>query len=152
MWGVNRMNQCEINKLINIDKIINIDETMFSLKDIVKKSFSATSQDSNINFIFDINNSGTRKRKYTYQNRYKKSHILIRLDVNSKSHKNPDGTIVGKNHIHIAHENMQDSVAFDVPQWIIDKCPTTTFVNFLKYCNVINHNIIQYQKEMIANV
>lgn len=97
-----------------------------------------SSKDNKYKFLIDINRHGKIKTlKCTYQNRFQKENILLRLDVNGPPHTNPDGTQVGGCHLHIYREGYGDKWAFQLPEEI---CHTDnlaqTLIDFLLYCKV----------------
>ncbi|MFC6179984.1 DUF6978 family protein [Lactiplantibacillus daowaiensis] len=65
--------------------------------------------------------------------------ILIRVDIHNGTHKNPDGTVVGQNHMHIYHNQdglRKDASAIPLPDEIHDI--STLFIaldEFLNYTN-----------------
>ncbi|WP_347131613.1 DUF6978 family protein [Lactiplantibacillus plantarum] len=70
--------------------------------------------------------------------------MLIRVDIHNGTHKNPDGTVVGQNHMHIYHSYeglRKDVVAIPLPDEIHDI--TTLFIaldEFLNYTNTKLYN------------
>lgn len=79
-------------------------------------------------FYFDIDRRGKIEFKHKLQERYETNDILVRLDVNSPDHLNPDGTKVGRNHLHIYREGYADRWAFD-----LDTCNFGTYNTFQEY-------------------
>lgn len=65
---------------------------------------------------------------------------LIRVDVNNGSHRNPDGTIVPPNHVHIystVKNCRRDAYAFPLPTEFTDLHSIITALNtFLVYNNI----------------
>lgn len=65
--------------------------------------------------------------------------MLIRIDINNGSHKNPDGTKVPQNHMHIYNAEggtRRDSVAVPLPDDIKDVSSLFTVLEeFLEYTN-----------------
>jgi len=56
--------------------------------------------DKTHNFLFDINSSRLQISKHTFQTRTHGVIPLIRLDINSRPHINPDQTDAGRTHLH----------------------------------------------------
>jgi len=99
------------------------------------------STSSNDKFVIDINRKGQIKiSKCTYQTRYKKSTILLRVDIDGPDHTNPDGEIVPCPHIHIYREGYEDRWAYALDKHI--KTSSLDLIEvlqgFLRYNNVIN--------------
>ena len=85
----------------------------------------------------------TRKR---YQNRLiPVNELLVRLEIDSKPHMNPDGTLISKDHIHIFKEGCGLSWAYELDQFndMLFKRPddfTSIFYDFCSYCNILIGN------------
>lgn len=90
----------------------------------------------------DINRSGIIELgKFTLQNRYITT-PLVRLDINSAPHLNPDGGKVSRNHVHIYQEGYGDSWAYELDE--IDNFISEGhhefndyLIDFCQYCNII---------------
>lgn len=91
-------------------------------------------------FIIDINRKGSLKiSKCTYQTRYRKSIILIRLDIDGPSHTNPDGMEIPCPHIHIYKEGFGTKWAYPLSSDFTDsKDLVQTFFDFLVYNKIVN--------------
>ena len=116
------------------------------------------SLDEALKFIIDINRKGSIRLKYAYQERYRGSIILVRLDISGSPHTNPEvdsvpldylESINGKKidcpHLHVYVENYDDKWAIPVP---VDKFPKLqnledTLNDFFRFCNVVEFPIIQ---------
>jgi len=139
----------EIKYLLNVLKNINMKEAYFTmpLKGESKKIDLISDENKNDTFIIDINpskNKRIKSLKITFNERYKKEIILLRLDLNSPRHKNPDGHLLSGNHLHIAREGYDDKYAIEVPDCFVDlSSPKNTLIDFLTYCNVKNVEKIQ---------
>ncbi len=59
-------------------------------------------------FLLDLLRSGIDLTKNTYQNRGCQVVVLVRLDLGSRPHRNPDGTKVGSPHLHLYREGYSD--------------------------------------------
>ncbi len=96
-------------------------------------------------FLFDVNRKSIAKpQKCTYQERYSKTEILLRLDIDGPTHTNPNGEEVPCPHLHIYRDGYADKWAFPLPQEFnnIHKLHKT-LEDFLKYSNVIDIPKIQ---------
>jgi len=110
-------------------------------------------------FLLDINRKGSVKlTRCTYQERYRKTDILVRLDIGGQPHTNPEvdvvplpylnqynGQTVQCPHLHLYVEGYIDKWAIPAPT---DKFPDTTDLyktleNFFRYCNIIEPPKIQ---------
>ena len=113
-----------------------------------QKIYDLTSISSLDKFHLDYDRRGTLELKYKTQLRASayKLHPMVRLEVNSPPHINPDGTQLSRNHIHIYDEIYGDSVAYELleilPQLNTNFSSINIFTNFCKYCNItINRDI-----------
>lgn len=92
-------------------------------------------------FFLDINKSGIiALNKFTLQTRY--SIIpLVRLDINSPPHINPDGSKTSRNHIHIYREGYGDAWAYELSDMKFishteSLCFDNMLIQFCNYCNI----------------
>jgi len=93
---------------------------------------------------------GTLKfSKVKYQTRGRKVFILVRLDINSAPHTNPDGKKVGNSHIHIYREGFEDKWAYPIDPEKFHNLSDMgcTFTEFCQYCNI--HNPPSFQGTLI---
>lgn len=65
-------------------------------------------------YLVDINRKRCIITRITFQNRVETSIILLRLDVDTKPHRNPDGEIIGGTHLHIYRENYGSAWAYEL--------------------------------------
>ena len=87
----------------------------------------------------DITSSTIKLKKYTFQTRYSKRVVLVRLDMDGPPHRNPDGTKINCPHIHVYREGYDDKWAYPLPS---DKFSNPadvwkTMGDFMDYCNII---------------
>lgn len=96
------------------------------------------SNDKTEDFLLDIRRGRIDLKKATYQNRARKTIVLVRLDLDGAPHRNPDGEDIASPHIHIYREGYGDKWAVSLPpesfsdstdQW-------TTLLDFMRYCNI----------------
>lgn len=130
----------DFQKLMSMKKVFV--DSSFSFPPIGEKSsFELASENRREKFFLDINRSGRIElKKMTIQNRHVE--ILVRLDIDSGPHRNPDGTKTSRNHIHIYREGEGDSWAIDLDVFKdIDfnscKEPIEYLVTFCNYCNIL---------------
>jgi hypothetical protein len=115
--------------------------------------------DGRESFLLDINKKGSIKlTRCTYQERYRRIIILVRLDIDGQPHTNPEVDIVplpylipynGQTikcpHLHLYVEDYMDKWAIPAPA---NEFPNTkdlykTLEDFFRYCNIIEPPIIQ---------
>ena len=87
----------------------------------------------------DISRSRVDISKTTYQNRARKTIILLRLDIGSAPHKNPDGEEISSPHIHIYKEGYGDKFAYPLPAEFISCKNAFDYLEvFMDYCNIVS--------------
>lgn len=103
-----------------------------------KAWWQATSLDGRERFLFDVNRGRLRLIKCTYQERYRMTEILVRVDLGGPPHRNPDGVVVPCPHIHVYREGFADKWAEPLPdeQFRDSSDLVTTFHDFLQFCKV----------------
>ena len=148
------LSQTEIDELLNVLKEIRYEKECFRFPEKGEsEKLDVYSIDGKKKFIIDIVPGSRRSnaKKVTYQERYQKDTILIRLDLYSQFHTNPDGTHVSTNHIHIIKEGYDDRFAYEVPEEFIDiDDKITTLINFLEYCKIQNPNFSNIERSMFT--
>jgi hypothetical protein len=114
-----------------------------------KESFNLQSTTTNDKFILDID----RRSKFEFsklklQNRYAITKLpLVRIDINTPPHINPDGEKLSRNHIHVFRETQNDTGnlpwAFDLDTFdgiLFDSKEPFNFMqiftSFCDYCNI----------------
>lgn len=65
-------------------------------------------------FLMDINRNRYVLEKITFQNRVQKTVVLLRLDLDTKPHRNPDSKHISGNHLHIYREGYGDAFAYEL--------------------------------------
>ena len=103
------------------------------------------SQDGQEFFHLDVRRSGIDLLKATYQNRAMQVVILVRLDLGSAPHRNPDGAEIPSPHLHLYREGYGDKWAIPAPY---DRFPHIqdlwiSLQDFMQYCNIIETPFIQ---------
>lgn len=93
-----------IDYIIELDKYFENENVKPVLKG-KRESFELYSGDGRCFFSLDMNRTSTIELKTTLQTRYlSTNNWIIRLDLNSQPHTNPDGTMTERDHIHIIKE------------------------------------------------
>jgi len=130
--------QDEADALIAVEKVC-VDETawLFSSEGH-RLSVGLTSADKRENFTLDITRAQIKLTKATFQNRARQAIILMRLDLDGPSHRNPDGREIPCPHLHVYREGFGDKWAYPAPS---DRYPDTqdlfsAFGAFMRHCNV----------------
>ena len=103
-----------------------------------KISVPLISIDAREEFLLDISRGRIDLNKVTYQNRVQQVIILLRLDIGSKPHRNPDGEEVPAPHLHIYREGYGDKWAYPIPKGDFRE-PTDVFQtleDFMDYCYI----------------
>jgi hypothetical protein len=96
-------------------------------------------------FILDLARGRRKSIKLKFQTRARKIVILVRLDLNSAPHTNPDGSKVDGSHLHIFREGFGDRWAQSIdPKRFSDPSDlTTSFREFCGFCRIANLPAIQ---------
>lgn len=103
-------------------------------------------------YLMDINRKRCTLKRITYQQRMRKSIVLLRLDIDNKPHKNPDGSIIGGTHLHVYREGYNDTWAYPLDSDVLNRLKDgfnfkelpsldqeRRFHSFCNLCNFINY-------------
>jgi len=106
------------------------------------ESYALTDASGTKKFYLDVDRGGRIElgRKIKLQNRYR-TVTLVRFEINGPYHTNPDGTHIGRNHIHIYREGFDDAWAFELSDFSeIDFSSCESFDDYLnvfcEYCHI----------------
>jgi len=133
------LTQIEADSLIAMPKRLEQSSQLKFPSGGEKQSWKALSSISRDHFLMDVNRNGIRLLKCTYQERYRLTEILVRVDVGVTSyHQNPDGELIRGPHVHLYREGYGDKWASLLPQ---DRFASPgdlvqTLRDFLEFCNV----------------
>lgn len=145
------MTDIEFQSLIQLKKI-------FAKKDVILpftgncNTYDLKSVDTKDRFYLDIDRRGKIELKTKLQNRYAKNKMpLVRIDIDSPPHINPDGTKLSRNHIHIYKDCDKDTNnlpwAYELND-IFGNDINIKSLNFMtafnlicKYCNISTYGI-----------
>lgn len=136
MFGITEK---EFKKLMSLQKCFLTDPSLPSDND--KKIYAVQSIDGKENFSVHVERKNTIEiRKSKLQNGYQKI-PLVRVEFDCPPHRNPDGSQVGRNHIHIYREGYGLSWALDLdgfdPNYFKDPSNyLSLFDDFCKYCKI----------------
>lgn len=140
------LSQNDADRLISLEKhYLEKDPVNYPLQG-EKISLELKSTDQREIFLLDINRG---RVSITYQNRYRPSIILLRLDFIGSKHRNPDGELISCPHLHIYREDYADKWAFEITsedykEFFSD--PTdkdATMDEFLDFCNIKTKPVFQ---------
>ena len=88
--------------------------------------------------MLDLSRGRIELSRNKFQNRARKTEILVRLDIGGAPHRNPDGEEVPCPHLHLYKEGCGDKWAYAVPESFINlKDISQTLEDFMKYCNIV---------------
>lgn len=59
-------------------------------------------------FILDVQRGTLRVSRLTLNERVRTSIVLVRLDIDGRPHTNPDGSSVGRSHLHLYREGFEE--------------------------------------------
>ena len=107
-------------------------------------------------YIIDINRKQATLERITFQDRFQTTIVLLRLDIGTKIHTNPDNKKVSGNHIHIYCDDYKDTFAYELddlilseinPNFDLSRFKTNNhydlFYNFSKFCNFIDKPLME---------
>ena len=119
------------------------------------KTLEAEGLTHHTEYLMDINRKLCTLSRITYQNRVQKVITLLRLDIDTKPHKNPDGKLIGGTHIHIYKEGYLTAWAYELddpilrtinpdfnPEDLTCSDMERRFEAFSRLCNFINYPIV----------
>jgi len=139
------LTQEEADALIAMPKQKANDDTSYYPNPGASLVIPLVSNDKKEDFLLDIRRGRIDLKKATFQNRARKTIVLVRLDLNGAPHRNPDGEEVASPHLHVYREGYGDKWAGPLPaasfsdasdQWM-------TLLNFMRYCNITEPPDIQ---------
>ena len=134
----------EIDYLLNLEKNCKSSQkyNFPSLGGKIEIELSST--DKKEEFLLDVWRSRIDLTRTKFQNRARNTIPLLRLDINSAPHKNPDGVQLGGTHFHIYREGYGDKFAYPLPDEFADcKSPGEFLEKFMDYCHIIKKPIIE---------
>jgi hypothetical protein len=139
------LSQAEAESLMLMEKH-RVDETPWSLPQVGQRlSIPLLSSDKRESFFLDVMRGKIKLRKVTVQNRARQTVVLLRLDIEGASHRNPDGEEISCPHLHIYREGYGDKWAITAPPELIGETDNLDRVlaTFMERCNVTLPPIVQ---------
>jgi len=145
------LTQSEADALCNTEKV-RVDDSMWLFPRPGERiSIPLTSANKREFFNLDVTRSSIVLEKATYQNRARQIVILVRLDINSRPHRNPDNQEMPGSHLHLYREGYHDKWAFPVPE---DKFLNVsdlyeTLQPCTKHCNILCGSVISFNLQIL---
>ena len=137
------LTQSEADRLIQMTKIRANSQKSSYPAERNSLCVELTSLDKKEQFLLDINRSKISLSKGSYQNRAKKSIILVRLDFGGQPHRNPDNKLIASPHLHIYREGFDDKWAQEISSDVFTDINDLwqALEDFMKYCHIIGNPI-----------
>ena len=150
--------QSEADHFINMKKKRANDETFCFPRPGMSLVIPIVSEDARESFLIDVNRGRIRLTKCSYQERYQKTIILVRLDINGSPHPNPyvqavplpyllsyNGVTLPTPHLHLYVEGYMDKWAIPLPdgKFIQTHNLSLTLEDFFHFCNIVDPPAIQ---------
>ena len=135
------LDENQVQRLIRSLKLLQ-DDVMFDdpLIGKIKDDHSLTDYENDIEYKFHRYRHPLDTKRFSMHIRFTESNdMLIRLDINNGTHRNPDGNVIDQNHIHIYNNALEqkDAYAYELPgeisniETIID-----AMIDFFEYTNI----------------
>ena len=139
------LTQTEADALMEMEKRRADEKEYFFPQPGERISIPLTSPDKRESFMLDVTRARIKLTKATYQDRARQVIILMRLDLDGPTHRNPDGEEILCPHLHIYREGYGDKWAVPAPS---DRYANTldlfsTFEAFMQHCNITDPPRIQ---------
>lgn len=108
-------------------------------------SIPLVSSDKREQFHLDVSRAQIRLTKATFQNRARQAIILVRLDLDGRPHRNPDGIEVSCPHLHVYREGFGDKWANPAPPELrLNSLDLFSVLEaFMAHCNIATPPNIQ---------
>lgn len=133
------LSQKEADSLIAMEKVLSSGKAIVLPSSGRKITLNCFSADKKEEFILDCARGSIKLSKISHQIRARKVVPLVRLDIDSSPHLNPDGEWISGSHIHIYRAGYADKYAYEIPEDFKNLSDMTlTFRDFMAYCNIKN--------------
>jgi hypothetical protein len=131
--------QAEADALIEMEKRFVDDKDWIFPVAGGRIALALTSLDSRESFMLDVTRAQIKLTKATYQNRARQAIVLMRLDLDGPSHRNPDGIEIPCPHLHIYREGFADkwAIAAPIARYTDTLDLLSTCEAFLQHCNIV---------------
>lgn len=145
------MTNKEFNYLMELPKHLSQEAVSLPQDRQIGDSIPVMSDSTKDIFVIDTDRRSTISiSKKKIQERYMNvPEQMVRLEVDCRPHRNPDGTALSRNHIHIYTEEYGMSYAYDLDKYDCNLFSNTEsfnslFVDFCKLCKInLENNTIQ---------
>lgn len=139
--NINQLSSNQVNRLINSLKEFEHGTSIaFPLLGKIKRDHRLNDEKYGINYWFHVYRHPIEVGRFSLHIRFKENHYhLIRLDINNGTHRNPDGTIVANNHIHIydIRSERRDEYAYSLPSEINNiNDLSSALIDFFEYTSI----------------
>lgn len=139
-----KISKAEIEYLLNLEQNCKSSQKYIFPSLGGKIEIELSSTDKKEDFLLDVWRSHIDLTRTKFQNRARNTIPLVRLDINSAPHKNPDGEQLAGTHLHIYKEGYNDKFAYSLPGEFTDcKSPGDFLEKFMDYCHIIKKPIIE---------
>lgn len=140
------LSQQEAETLLQIDKVYDGNPNRDYPNPGEKLALECVSTDGADRFSIDVFRGAICLTKATHNLRVRKAIPLLRLDLDGRPHRNPDGSKVGRTHLHVYREGYGDAWAHELPVTVLDALPPFELTDyrdlagaldyFLQYCRI----------------
>lgn len=93
-------------------------------------------------FLLDYDRRGSIELKHKAQLREGKFRPIVRLEINGPEHINPDGELIGRNHLHVYREGYELRWAHEI------EVPQTPLAIFSYFCDLCSIEAVSVQDVM----
>ncbi|WP_206698821.1 DUF6978 family protein [Leptospira stimsonii] len=109
---MSELTDADVADLLQLNKHIDISEnyTFPTLGEQI--NIPLLSEDKREKFFLDISRGSINLNRVTFQTRAKVIFPLVRLDIDGRPHRNPDGSEIGVPHVHIYKHGYADKWAY----------------------------------------
>lgn len=141
------LTQQEANSLIESLKILLIKNRLINFPNPGESLLLECKDGNNNKYIIDVARGRRKPSKATFQNRYNKSIVLLRVDIDGPPHDNPNGEEVECPHIHIYSEGYDDKWAYPLDQKLKTNPEDLiqVLIDFFTYNNISNRHELNIQ-------
>ena len=138
--------QQEADTLLQVEKVYEGDPNRDYPNPGEKLVLESVSVDGADRFHVDVFRGAICLTKATHNLRVRKAIPLLRLDLDGRPHRNPDGQDVGRTHLHVYREGYGDAWAYALPGPVPEPLPPFELTDysdlggaldyFLVYCRI----------------
>jgi hypothetical protein len=140
------LSQEEADKLLRAEKVYEGDPNRDYPNPGEKLVLECVSTDGVDRFHVDVFRGAICLTKATHNLRVRTTISLLRLDLDGRPHRNPDGQDVGRTHLHVYREGYGDAWAYELPGPVPDALSPFELADysdlvgaldyFLDYCRI----------------